>query len=102
MTYRLKSTIFLTLAVLLAGCANNTDMPNVSDIQDSVQAEQTAYQNAAARRAADQRLADRNPTDSEPVFHADFVYRTFIYEIWDDDKEPYAVFTGVTDAFCDT
>ena len=102
MIYRIKTTIFLTLAALLAGCANNTDMPDVSDIQDSGQAEQTAYQKAVAQRVADQRLADRNPTDSEPVFHADFVYRTFIYEIWDADTEPYAVITGVTDAFRDT
>ena len=101
MTYRMRIVTFLTLAVLLAGCANNTDMSDVSDIQDSMQVEQTAYQKATEQGTADRRLADRNTADSESVFHAPLQYRTFIYEIWDDDTEPYAVITGVTDAFAE-
>lgn len=100
---RFKMTTFLTLAVLLTGCVGHTDTAaDVLHNDDSVQVEQTAYQKAAEQRTADRRLADRNPADSEAVFHDDFVCRTFIYEVWDDDTEPYAVITGVTDAFRNT
>lgn len=97
--YRLKIEITFIIITILTGCAGHMDTADISHNQDSAQVEQTAYQKATAQGTADRRLADRETVDSESAFHADFVYGSYIYEIWDEETEPYAVITGVTKAY---
>lgn len=99
--YRHKIVTFIFLVFLLAGCADHTDTADISHNQDSGRVEQTAYQKTAEQETTGQRLADWETVDSESVeqdsaFHADFVYGSYICEIWDEETEPYAVITGVT------
>lgn len=102
--YRLKIGITFIIITILTGCADHTDTVDVSHNQDSVRVEQTAYQKTAEQETTGQRLADRETVDPESVeqdsaFHADFVYGSYIYEIWGEETEPYAVITGVTEAY---